>query len=134
MKCTKIRALVEKVDVLGWNKYNDWSIPMVFTWYLRRGDCNIPLRTTHCCSNISIEKTESINLAIILDLIYLEAWAVLPSFWKHIYYLPAWGNILVLFKFNLLADVVAIHCAWWFGVEAVGMLQFCFLSVSQDFM
>ena len=101
---------------------NDWSIPMVCTWYFSRVYCNITLSTSHCCSNVSIEITESITLVIIVDLIHLTAWAVLPSLWKHIYYLPTGGNIVGVCNFNILADVVAIRFAWWLGVEVVGML------------
>ena len=81
---------------------------MICTLYFSRVDCNIPLRTTHCCSNVSIERTESINLVIILDLIHLAACSDLPSFIKHIYYLPTGGNILGVLKFNILEDVVSI--------------------------
>ena len=35
----------------------DRWIPMVYAWYFSRGDCKIPLRTTHFCSNVSIERT-----------------------------------------------------------------------------
>ena len=101
---------------------NDWSIPIVFTCYLWRVYSNIPLSTTHCCSNVLIQKTESITLVIILDLIHLAAWAVLPSLWKHIDYLFTGGNSLVVCKFNKLTDVASINCAWWFVVEVVGML------------
>ena len=34
----------------------DWSIRIVFTWFLRLGDCNMTLTTTHCCSNVSIRE------------------------------------------------------------------------------
>ena len=112
----------------------DWSIPIVFTLYLIRSDCNITLCTTHCCSNVSIKITESTTLVIILDLIHLATWAVLPSFWKHLYYLPTEGNFVVVCKFNKLTDVVAIRCAWWFGIEVVGMLKSHFICVSQDYM
>ena len=105
----------------------DWSIPIVFTWYLIRCHFNMPLRTTHCCSNVSFERTESITLVIIIYLIHLTVWTVLPSFQKHIYSLLTGGNIIVVCKFNKFADVAAIRCAWSFGVEVVGMLHFFFL-------
>ena len=105
----------------------DWSTTMVCTWYFNRGNCNIPLSTTHCCSNVSIERTESITLVIILYLIHLEAWAVLPYFWKHIYYLSNRVNNVGVFKFNILEDVVAIRCEWWLVVEMVVMLYIFFL-------
>ena len=94
----------------------DGSIPMIFMWYFSRGDYNTPLSTAHFCSNVSIEITESITLVIILDLIHLEDWEVLPSFWKHIYYLPTGGNTVGVFKINILEGVEAIRCVRWLGV------------------
>ena len=111
-----------------------WSIPMVWTQSFSHGDWNITLSTTNCCSNVSIDRTESINLAIIFYLIHLAAWSVLPSFIKHIYYLPTGGNIVGVCSFNILEDVVAIICEWWLGVEMVGMLKFSSFAVSQDCM
>ena len=94
----------------------DWSITMVCTLSFSRVYCNIPLSTTCCCSNVSIERTESITLFIILDLIYLAAWSDLSSFIKHEYYLPTGGNNVGVFKFNILEDLVAIRCEWLLGV------------------
>ena len=74
------------------------------------------------CSNVSIEITESIALFVILYLIYLSDWAVLQSFWKHIFSLPMGVNIVGVCKFNILADVEAKSCAWWLDVEVVGMI------------
>ena len=102
----------------------DWSIPMVYTWYFSRGDFKITLSATHCCLNVSIERKEWITLVIILDLIHLAAWEVLPSFIKHIYSLLTGGNIVGVFKFNILEDVEEIRCVWWLGVKVVGMLWF----------
>ena len=62
---------------------NDWSIPIVFMWYLRCGDCGIPLSTKHSCSNVSMNRIESIALVIILDLTQLVAWEDLLLIWKH---------------------------------------------------
>ena len=67
-------------------------IPMVFTSSFSRGYRNITLSTTHGCTNVSIEITESIALVIILYLIHLAAWLDLPSFIKHIYDLPTGVN------------------------------------------
>ena len=50
-----------------------------------------------------------------------------PSFWKHIYSLLTGGNLVVVCKFKIFCDVVAIRCAWWLGVEVVVMLWFFFL-------
>ena len=83
---------------------------MVYTLYFSCGDCNISFSATYCCSNVSIERTESITLVIILDLIHLAAWSDLPSFIKHIYYLPAGGNIVGVLEVNVLEDVEEIRC------------------------
>ena len=104
---------------------------MVCTLYFSCGDCIITLTTTNCCSNVSIEITESITLVIILDLIHLAAWSDLPSFIKHIYDLPTWDHIVGLLEVNLLEDVEEIRCEWWLGVEMVEMLK---KKISQDRM
>ena len=117
------RHLCSKISLF----LNDWSIPIVFMWSLIRGYCNIPLRTTHFCSNVSTKRKKSITLVIILDLIHLAVWEYLPSIWKHIYYLPTGGNVLGVFSFNKLTDMALIRCACWFGVEVVGMISFFFL-------
>ena len=83
----------------------DWWMPMVCTWYFSRSYCNIPFSTTHCCSNVYIDRTESITLVIILDLIHLAAWSDLPSFRKHIYFLPTGGNTVGMLEVNSLEDV-----------------------------
>ena len=36
------------------------------------------------------------NLVSILDFTLLEAWEDLPLIWKHEYYLPAGGNLVVV--------------------------------------
>ena len=75
------RHMFKKISLL----LNYWSIPIVFMWSLRICDCNMPLSTTHCCSNVSIERTQPTVLIIILYLTNLAAWEDLPSIWKHIY-------------------------------------------------
>ena len=37
------------------------------------------------------------------------------------------GNIVGVFKFNILEDAAAISCVWWLGVEMVGMICWYFL-------
>ena len=51
---------------------NDWSIAIEVILSSRRGDCNIPLITTHCSSNVSIERIELMALFIIRDLTHWE--------------------------------------------------------------
>ena len=89
---------------------NDGRIPMVCTCYFSCGDCNIHFSTKNCCSNVSVEGTESINLVIILDLIHLVAWSDLPSFRKHIYSLPTVGNIVGVLEAHVLEDAEEIRC------------------------
>ena len=62
---------------------NDWSIPVVFTWFSRRGYYNMALSTTHCWSNSSIERIQSMSLFIILDLTHWAAWEDFSLIWKH---------------------------------------------------
>ena len=57
-------------------------------WSLRRRDFNIPLSTTHCCSNVSMERIESMNLVVITDSIHLADWEYLPFIWKQKYHFP----------------------------------------------
>ena len=51
------------------------------------------------------ERTESITLLIILDLIHLAAWPVLSSFRKQIYSLPTGGNIVGVLEATVIEDV-----------------------------
>ena len=110
----------------------DRWIPMVCTWSCIRGVCNIPLSTTHCYSNVSIEITESTTLVIILDSIHLAAWSDLPSFRKHIYSLTTVGNIVGVLEVNVLEDVEEIRFEWCFGVE--WLLYIYIFFASQDCM
>ena len=83
--------LCSKEDLVN----DDWSIPMVFIWSSRRDDCNIYLITTKCCSNVSIDRMESMALFNILNLTHWSAWRYLLLTWKHKYYLPNGGNCVV---------------------------------------
>ena len=86
------KYLCSKEDLV----YNDWSIPIVFILSPRRDDCNIHLIITHFCSNMSIDRIESMALFSILDLTHCAAWGDLLFIWKHKYYLPSGGNCFVL--------------------------------------
>ena len=97
-----------------------WSIPMVCKWYFSHSDCNIPLRTTHCCSNVLIDIIESITLVIVLDLIHLAAWSDLPFFIKHIYYLPTRGGLH--------------HSGWYFWNTKHNCFGFCLLQKGQKLL
>ena len=74
---------------------DDWSIPIVFIWSSRRDDCNMHFITTHCCSNVLIDRMESMNLFNTLDLTHCAAWGDLFSTWKHKYSLPSGGKCVV---------------------------------------
>ena len=102
------------------NLNNDWSIPIVFIWSSRRDYYIIHLITTHCCSNVSIDRIESMALLIIRDLTHCAAWGDLLLIWKHKYSLPAGGNCLVLSNstgsigsvvFNSV-KIVGVDVAW----------------------
>ena len=110
----------------------DGLILMVCTWSFSHDYCKINLSTTHCCSNVSIDITESITLFIILDLIHLVAWSDFLSFIKKKYYLPTGVNLVGVLEFNILEGVEEIRCVWWLGVEMVDISKNN--CVSQDCM
>ena len=87
-----ILHLCSKEDLVN----DDLSIPIVFIWSSRRDNFNIHLITTHCCSNVSIYRIESMALFNILDLTHWSAWGDLLFIWKLKCYLPAGGNLVVL--------------------------------------
>ena len=65
---------------------------------------NNTLRMTHCCSNDSISRIQSINLLDSLELAHQASWAYFPSLWKQIYYFLNWGG------FNDVVDVDELIC------------------------
>ena len=69
---------------------------------VRRPPCYLPLE--------QLEEYRLTDFFIILDLINLAAWSDIPSFRKHIYYLPTGGNIVGVLEVNVLEDVEAIRC------------------------
>ena len=62
--------LCSKEDLVN----DDQSMPIVFIWSSRCDYCNIHLITTHCCSNVSIYRMESMALSNTLYLTYWAAW------------------------------------------------------------
>ena len=78
--------------------HNDRSIPIVFIQSSRRDDCNIHLSSTHCFSNVSIERIESMVLFNIYELTHWAAREYLPLIWKQKYYLPDGSNCFVLWN------------------------------------
>ena len=72
---------------------NDCSTPMVTICYFSHSDCNNPLIMTHCCSNDSISRIESITLVNAHDVIYYAARALFPSIWKQRYYFMGGGSL-----------------------------------------
>ena len=113
---------------------NDWSIPIVFILSSRRGDCNIPLITTHCFLYVSIERIESMALFIIRDLTY---WAVYDDFlfiWKHKYSLPAGGNFYVVCNSIGAIEIVTSNRVKWVVVDVAWTLCFGFRGVTHEWM
>ena len=74
---------------------DDWSIPIVFIWSSRHDDFNIHLITTHCCSNVSIDRMELMTIFNNLDFTHWEVWGDLLLTWKHKYSLPTGGNYVI---------------------------------------
>ena len=89
---------------------DDWSIPIFFIWSSRHDDCNIHLITTHCCSNVSIDRIESMALFNILDLTHWAARGDLLFIWKHKYYLPTRGYLVVLCNSTGAIGSVVFNC------------------------
>ena len=102
--------------------FNDWSIPTVFIWYSRRGDCNIPFLKKHCCSNVSMEKIESMALLIIRYLTHWSAWEDPPLIWKHKYYLPAGAIFLVVCKSIGAIVIVVFNGVKWVVMDVAWRL------------
>ena len=105
--------LCSKLDILN----DDWSIPIVFIWSSRHDDCNIHLITTHCCSNVSIDRMESMALFNTLDLTHWEAWGDLMLTWKHKYSLPTRGNYFVFVNSTGARGKVVINGVKWGSVD-----------------
>ena len=72
-----------------------------------------------------MHKTERIDLTtvvIILDLTHLAAWEDLPLIWKHKYYLPAGGNLVVVCNLTDTTDSVAVNVIKYVGVDVAWTL------------
>ena len=72
------KSLELTIQLYSW--YGEHEAPSICNTTVYISNCNIPLSTTHCCSNLSIKITKSITLVIILDLIHLAACSDLPFF------------------------------------------------------
>ena len=107
---------------------DDWSIPIFFIWYSRRDDCNMHFITTHCCSNVLIDRTESINFFNTLDLTHCATWGDLLSTWKHKYSLPSGGNCVVFGNSTGARGKLLINGFKQGGFYVSWTLIFCFLG------
>ena len=101
--------LCSKEDLVN----DDWSIPIVFIWSSRRDDCNIHFITTLFCSNVSIDRIESMALYNTLDLAYWAAWVDFLLTWKHKYFLPTGGNYIVVVHSTGTRGKVVINGVKW---------------------
>ena len=113
---------------------NYCSMRIVFIWSSIRGDCKIASITTHCCSNISTEGINSMDLFIILDLTHWAAWEYLPLIWKHKSYLPLWGNSFVVCNLTYAIVSVAFDRIKWVVVYVAWTMWFFFRGVTHDWM
>ena len=112
----------------------DWSIPIVFIWSSICDYCNIHLITTHCCSNVSIDRMESMALFNILDLTHWSAWGYFLLTWKYKYYLPTGGNSVVFVNSTGERGKVVVNYVKRGGVNVALTLTFCVLGVTQEWI
>ena len=122
--------LCSKEDLVNY----DWSIPRVFIWSSRRDDYNIHFITTHCFSNVLIDRMESMALFNNLDLTHWAAWGDLLSTWKHKYSLPTGGNSIVFGNSAGRRGKVVISGFKRGGVDVAWTLIFCFWGVTQEWV
>ena len=120
--------LCSKEDLVN----DDCSIPIVFIWSSRRDDCNIHLITTHCCSNVSIYRTESMALFNTLDLTHWAAWGDFLSTRKHKYSLPSGGKCVVFGNSTGKRGKLVINGVKLEGVDVAWTLIFCFRGVTKE--
>ena len=113
---------------------DDRSIPIVFIWSSRHDYCNIHLITTHCCSNVSIDRMESMALFNTLDLTHWAAWGDLLLTCKHKYYLPTGGNCVVFVNSTGARGKVVINSVKQGSVYVARTLYFCFRGVTQEWI
>ena len=110
----------------------DWSIAIVFILSSRRGYCNIHLITTYCCSNLSIEGIELMEIFIICDVTHWAAWEYFLFIWKHKYTLPA--RVIVLFyvtqQVQYVVQCLMVSNKWFiFGFNTVILFSWCYTWV-----
>ena len=122
--------LCSKEDLVNY----DWSIPIVFIWSSRRDDCNIHFITTYFCSNLLIDRMESMALFNTLDLTHWAAWGDLLSTWKHKYYLPSGGKCVVFGNSTGKRGKVVLNGVKRGGVDVAWTLIFCFRGVTQEWI
>ena len=119
---------------IGCSYKYDWSIPIVFIWSSRRDYCNMHFITTHCCSNVLIDRRDSMTLFNTLDLTHWAAWGDLLSTWKHKYPLPSGGKCVVFGNSIGKKVKVVINGIKQGGVDVAWTLIFCFRGVKQEWI
>ena len=103
----------------------DWSIPIVFIWSSRCADCNKHFITTHCCSNVLIDRMEYMTFFNTIYLTHWEAWGDLLSTWKLKYSLPSGGNCVVFGNSTGRIGNVVINGVKRGGVDVAWTLILC---------
>ena len=122
--------LCSKKDLVN----GDWSISIVFIWSSRRDNCNMRFITTHFCSNVLIDRTESMALFNTLDLTHWSEWGDLLLTWKHKYSLPSGGNCVVFGDSTGARGKLLINGVKQGGVDVAWTLILCLLDVTQDWI
>ena len=112
----------------------DWSIPIVSIWSSRRDDCNMHFITTHYCSNVLIDRMESMTLFNTLDLTHLAAWGDFLSTWKNKYSFPSGGKCVVFGNSTGKRGKLVINGVKWGDVDVAWTLILCILGVTQECM
>ena len=113
---------------------DDWSIPIVFVWSSRRDDCNIHLIITHCCSNVLIDRMDSMTFVNTIDLTHWATWGYLLSTWKQKYSLSSGGKCVVFGTSIGKIGKVVINGVKQGGVDVAWTLIFYFRGVTHEWI
>ena len=112
----------------------DWSIVIVFICSSRCDDCNIHFITTHCCSNVLIDRMEFMDLFNTLDLTRWAAWRYFLSTWKKKYSLPSGGKCVVFGYSPSKRGKLVINGVKRGGVDVAWTLISCFVGVRKEWI
>ena len=125
-----VHASVFKRRPGEWWSVNTNSLHMICkTWWFQQS-----FITTHCCSNVLIDRIEFMNLFNTLDLTHLAAWGDLLSTWKHKYSLPSGGKCKVFGNSTVKRGKLVINGVKRGGVHVAWTMIFFFLGVTQEWI